>query len=463
MLRDLNYFYACVILYSCIYSAMASAVAALEDLATCPVCFEVYINPQSLSCLHTLCKKCVQQIVSEVGEIECPQCREVTEFTSMKNDFTKQTLVDLYITQKQGLVHVKDTVIEKKELETLQQGAVQNIPALICETCKKVKDVEWKCEQCKNFMCVDCESAHSNFPATENHHVIAIEKITKDIKGKLRKTVDELSLVVKGFEEKVKMRGDTLDDLDTIKEEIVMAVNEKRDKLKECIDKQHDKELVEFDRKICEIINEGVENRAVIKNCIIDINGKIFQITDMIGNNDTKILVKESENMKNKIEAEIQKMTCEIEKMEDFILPQVKITDQNFLNETTGTFIKINTNPQSPKVGSDADTNSLNQDPPPDEDQDLIKEISAEDFVLLRSLDGQANDRKKSGYLKYFDSEKVCLQKVSSRNLGYEPSRLNAVGETLWCTGADGVEIYDKVCTYESNEPTLFSLIHFLT
>lgn len=48
-----------------------------EDL-TCPVCLEVYRNPQLLSCGHNFCKTCLDNVKQqgERGRFRCPECRE---------------------------------------------------------------------------------------------------------------------------------------------------------------------------------------------------------------------------------------------------------------------------------------------------------------------------------------------------------------------------------------------------
>uniref|UniRef100_A0AC34QWK9 RING-type domain-containing protein n=1 Tax=Panagrolaimus sp. JU765 TaxID=591449 RepID=A0AC34QWK9_9BILA len=51
---------------------------------TCPVCLEIYVEPKLLNCGHTLCLKCVQQLIQNArqsalgyrdAEFMCPECR----------------------------------------------------------------------------------------------------------------------------------------------------------------------------------------------------------------------------------------------------------------------------------------------------------------------------------------------------------------------------------------------------
>uniref|UniRef100_A0AAY4BI39 Uncharacterized protein n=1 Tax=Denticeps clupeoides TaxID=299321 RepID=A0AAY4BI39_9TELE len=46
-----------------------------EDLS-CPVCYEIFKDPLILSCSHSICKVCLQQVWESKGYRECPVCRK---------------------------------------------------------------------------------------------------------------------------------------------------------------------------------------------------------------------------------------------------------------------------------------------------------------------------------------------------------------------------------------------------
>ena len=57
-----------------------------EDLAEelkCAICLEKFEDPKVLSCQHLYCKKCLEGLVTRVGqehfEITCPECRGKTK------------------------------------------------------------------------------------------------------------------------------------------------------------------------------------------------------------------------------------------------------------------------------------------------------------------------------------------------------------------------------------------------
>lgn len=42
----------------------------------CPLCHEMYVNPRLLPCLHTFCKRCLENMVPPRSlSLSCPSCR----------------------------------------------------------------------------------------------------------------------------------------------------------------------------------------------------------------------------------------------------------------------------------------------------------------------------------------------------------------------------------------------------
>lgn len=69
-------------------SALGEEVSEEQDMGTCPVCFDVLMDPCSLNCGHTFCELCLASVwKAEAGNwiehhprsILCPTCRNPTE------------------------------------------------------------------------------------------------------------------------------------------------------------------------------------------------------------------------------------------------------------------------------------------------------------------------------------------------------------------------------------------------
>ena len=42
-----------------------SGVSSMDKFVECPVCYEMFVSPQSLRCNHTLCKECLDKLKSK--------------------------------------------------------------------------------------------------------------------------------------------------------------------------------------------------------------------------------------------------------------------------------------------------------------------------------------------------------------------------------------------------------------
>jgi len=83
-------------------AASCDLKSRLTDLASCPICLELFDKPKSLPCLHTFCLKCLEGYWRDKepeDEVPCPLCRKEfripTEgLTGLLNNFNAESLVD---------------------------------------------------------------------------------------------------------------------------------------------------------------------------------------------------------------------------------------------------------------------------------------------------------------------------------------------------------------------------------
>lgn len=50
----------------------------MEEMLTCPVCQDVFVDPRQLTCGHSLCKLCLENLrdFSSETPFRCPDCRQ---------------------------------------------------------------------------------------------------------------------------------------------------------------------------------------------------------------------------------------------------------------------------------------------------------------------------------------------------------------------------------------------------
>lgn len=133
-------------------------------LTECCICESIITNPKTLSCLHTYCLTCLEDLVckgQERGVVSCPMCHEKTSVPSggvsnLKTNFFVNTLKD----------------------HTLAKEKVKDLKKIICTSCDDSDArVVSRCTDCQDFLCAKCMDAHASMRIMKTHHVITMEKL----------------------------------------------------------------------------------------------------------------------------------------------------------------------------------------------------------------------------------------------------------------------------------------------
>ncbi|KAJ8399839.1 hypothetical protein AAFF_G00405690 [Aldrovandia affinis] len=129
-----------------------------EEFLQCKVCFEVYRTPRTLSCLHSFCEPCLEQMLDkQKGTVTCPECRTVNDLQgcvrNAKASFFINSLLDLF--------HSKTT----------KQTACSLCPALG----KSAVPASSRCLDCADFLCESCAQGHCLSKLTLGHRVVSLE------------------------------------------------------------------------------------------------------------------------------------------------------------------------------------------------------------------------------------------------------------------------------------------------
>ncbi|XP_063961083.1 E3 ubiquitin/ISG15 ligase TRIM25-like [Lytechinus pictus] len=138
---------------------MAQALKTVISQSTeCPVCLSTFTDPKILSCSHTFCKTCLDNLLECRGncQIRCPVCRAVTQ---VPNEDVGKLQVNLAL----------------KSLIEDMEGHPQ-----ICTNCKsndKPHAVVY-CQDCRKYLCTTCLNKHSQWEGFIDHEVIAMSEIS---------------------------------------------------------------------------------------------------------------------------------------------------------------------------------------------------------------------------------------------------------------------------------------------
>ncbi|XP_066546427.1 E3 ubiquitin-protein ligase TRIM56 [Amia ocellicauda] len=129
-----------------------------EEFLQCKICFEVYRTPRTLSCLHSFCEPCLEQLLEKgQGSVCCPECRTVTDLQgcvrNAKASFFINSLLDLF----------------RSKTDT------QAVCSL-CPSLGKTPDpASNRCLDCADFLCAPCAQGHRCSKLTLGHSVVSLQ------------------------------------------------------------------------------------------------------------------------------------------------------------------------------------------------------------------------------------------------------------------------------------------------
>ncbi|XP_023174459.1 E3 ubiquitin-protein ligase TRIM33 isoform X2 [Drosophila hydei] len=166
----------------------------LKDAKNCMLCSSRLVMPRILSCLHVFCEDCLLNLLrskeaasasspatslssaascssasfdgSENQQrlhtvLECPDCKQLTR---LGNKGVKGLTVDYIVTN----------ILDLFNMET------EHIP---CTSCKSKEEAISRCNDCANFLCNGCDNAHKYMRCFENHQVVRIEDLQKNVQN----------------------------------------------------------------------------------------------------------------------------------------------------------------------------------------------------------------------------------------------------------------------------------------
>ena len=132
------------------------------DLFDCPVCLSDMVDrsPRSLSCLHTFCTECLDQLINE-QRIECPTCREITE---LKTNNVQELKVNFLLCQ------MRDREQKQAQASNKETQSSPDKPRSMCEVCQQIPAI-FKCKDCLQLLCGTCKKRHEEIQEFKHHSV----------------------------------------------------------------------------------------------------------------------------------------------------------------------------------------------------------------------------------------------------------------------------------------------------
>ena len=143
-------------------TSSSTAFKKLEKQLTCDICFDLYTNPKTLSCLHSFCQQCLEDLpLDPQGDnyfISCPTCHHRTQLPhpTRTADFPAAFQIN--------------NLKEVYNLMTKVSGHQQ----VTCDNCTTTNATGY-CKECAKFLCQECIDVHKKFTAIADHKITSLE------------------------------------------------------------------------------------------------------------------------------------------------------------------------------------------------------------------------------------------------------------------------------------------------
>ena len=135
-------------------AAKDQSISVIKERFVCAICFNIYQSPKTFPCFHSFCAECICKLSTKTylgkAGYECPSCRQFAPEGQVKSNF--------FVNDLANLVH------------NLEEGEA------ICTQCNKEATPPWRCQDCKIYLCENCQSGHVKIPVCRGHKVQPIEE-----------------------------------------------------------------------------------------------------------------------------------------------------------------------------------------------------------------------------------------------------------------------------------------------
>ena len=136
-----------------------NSVGEIQNFLQCAVCEKTINEPKLLSCSHSFCKGCIENLLkqSEDTKLNCPTCGATT---TLKSDETVAVLPSNEI-----IVKLLTAV-----------GPHLNQSIVLCSRCQKQPSITL-CIECEVLLCHECYMQHESWPQLQSHTIQSMSEI----------------------------------------------------------------------------------------------------------------------------------------------------------------------------------------------------------------------------------------------------------------------------------------------
>ncbi|XP_028392604.1 E3 ubiquitin-protein ligase TRIM33-like [Dendronephthya gigantea] len=140
------------------------SIIEIHNLLVCDICKKTISEPKTLSCSHSFCKTCVENLSTQDEDVDdeckklvCPTCKTTT---TLKPDETVSSLPD-----SKFIAELLTAV-----------GPDRNEETSLCSYCHKETSIA-TCMDCGMIFCHTCHGFHDTWPANKSHNLLSLSEI----------------------------------------------------------------------------------------------------------------------------------------------------------------------------------------------------------------------------------------------------------------------------------------------
>ena len=137
-------------------------VKKVQEELLCAICLDFLEDPKLLSCAHSFCRKCLQDLISlapplrleeeKADEIHCPSCRDITsvpngDVQELRTNFKLKSMVEIVSPEEKE--HMREVIRIRKNPQMVDQWQLP-----VCS--QHCRPQEYYCIDCNELLCRKC-------------------------------------------------------------------------------------------------------------------------------------------------------------------------------------------------------------------------------------------------------------------------------------------------------------------
>ena len=158
---------------------MASFNDQFSDQLSCSLCHHRYDDPRVLPCLHSFCRRCLEEVVrrDRAGLLRCPTCQQSvplggstggpgpSSIDCLPSNFFINNILEVMVS------HDDDEGEGENGLGVGEAGVAH---PRMCSSCDEGSTASSRCQDCNEYLCDHCVSAHQRVRLTKDHFIVRL-------------------------------------------------------------------------------------------------------------------------------------------------------------------------------------------------------------------------------------------------------------------------------------------------